>query len=897
MLKTISLRSSIFLFVLVLSTSLWSQQIDLRGVINDSLQQPLPYTNIIATPFADEGSITFAISDELGRYKLDLVRDITYKLEITHLGFSKGMDTITILENTTRNFTLYESMESLEEVIIEQQMAVIVKEDTITYRVKQFKTGEERKLREVLKKLPGVEVDREGNVTVNGKRVTKLMVEGKTFFTGDTKLGVNNIPADAVAEVQALDNYSEVAFLKGLEDSDKMALNIKLKQGKKKFVFGDIEAGAGIEERYLFHPTLFYYSPKTAVNVIGDFNNIGEKSFTMSDYINFEGGYASLMDGSNSFSNIYNSDFAKFLGQQDFIYSRNEFGAGSLSQEISPNLQLDAYSIASGGKVETRTTNDITYLTDAGLDEFRETTTENNVFFTLSKLKLRYQPNAETDVSYDALFKTSSGDAKQRILSQTPLNLNQTQIIQKPESYELNQFLNYNRQFSYKHTTTLTGNYQYHKSENMNGWFFDRPVFSEIIPFINDGDVYNLLQNSSYQNHHARVDLKHYWVMNNLNHLYPIAGVNLMDQQYKTVDYQKLNDSSINYFANSGFNNDLDFRLLDTYAGFEFKMKRGDLILKPGITYHLFDWRIHQFMEEIVNKSKGALLPALMAKYEINSSENLTFNYNLRSSFTDATSYANRLRLINFNQLFRGNEELENELSHSLSLRYYKFNMYRGLFVNGNLNYTRRANSIRSTSIIEGIDQVATLFFTDMPENSYYGNASIAKQVRKLKFTLSGSANLSDYTRVINNEKIDYNSQNYSYTVKGETRFKKLPNLELGYRQDFSNFESDNFSNNFTQISPYANLDYDFLKDLILKANYAYNYYENQNTNEINRFQLGNASLFYNKENNPWSFEIDVKNVFDVYYRNSNTFNEFLITDQRIYIQPRTFLFKAAYKI
>ena len=866
-------------------------------MVQDSLQQPLPHTNIIASPIADGGSITFAISDELGRYKLDLEREIPYKLEITHLGFSKGIDTITISENTTRNFELYESLESLEEVIIEQQMAVIVKEDTITYRVEQFKTGEERKLREILKKLPGVEVDREGNVTVNGKKVTKLMVEGKTFFTGDTKLGVNNIPADAVEEVEALDNYSEVAFLKGLEDSDKMALNIKLKEGKKRFMFGDIEAGGGIEDRYVFQPTLFYYSPKTAINIISDFNNIGEKAFTMSDYINFEGGYASLMDGSNSFSNIYNSDFAQFLSQRDFVHSRNEFGAGSLSQEMSPSLQLDAYSIASGGKVETRSTNEITYLTDAGLDEFRESTTDNRMFFTLSKLKLRYQPNAETDVSYDALFKTSSGDAEQHILSRTPTNSHATQIIQKPESYELNQYLNYNRQFSYKHTSTLTANYQYHESENVNDWYFDRPVFSEIIPFVNDGEVYNLLQNTSYESHNARVDLKHYWVLNNLNHLYPIAGVNLLDQRYGTLDYQELEDGSINHFMDSGFNNDLDFRLLDTYAGFEFKMKRGDLILKPGLTYHLFNWQVNQFEEGIVNNSKGVLLPALMAKYEINSSENLTFNYNLRSNFTDATRYANRLRLSSFNQLFRGNEDLENELLHSLSLRYYKFNMYRGLFINGNLNYTRRVNSIRNTSIIEGIDQINTLIFTDIPEDSYSGNASIAKQIRKLKFTLNGNANISDYSRIINYDTIDYISKNYSYTVKAETRFKKFPNLEMGYRQDFSDFESDNFSNSFTRIHPYVNLDYDFLNDFILKADYAYNYYENQNTDEINRFQLGNVSLFYNKEDNPWSFEIDVKNVFDVHYRNSNTFNEFLITDQRIYVQPRTILLKVGYKL
>jgi len=267
-----------------------SQSIQLDGFITDSLENPLANTNVIATPLQEANAqIKFSISSSKGEYRLKLEEDQPYLIEITHLGFKKITDTVQLSEDLSINFVMQESTESLEEILIKQEMAVIVKEDTITYRTDQFKTGEERKLRDILKKLPGLEVDREGNVTVNGKEVTKLMVDGKDFFTGDEKLGVNNIPADAVDEVEALDNYSEVAFLKGLEDSDKMALNIKLKDGKKKFVFGDIEAGGGIEDRYLVHPKLFYYSPKTAVNAIGDFNNTGQKSFTIQDYLDLKG--------------------------------------------------------------------------------------------------------------------------------------------------------------------------------------------------------------------------------------------------------------------------------------------------------------------------------------------------------------------------------------------------------------------------------------------------------------------------------------------------------------------------------------------------------------------------------------------------------------------------------
>src|SRR5699024_12843199 len=96
------------------------------------------------------------------------------------------------------------------------KMVIVVREDTITYRIDKFITGDERKLRDVLKKLPGVEGDREGNVTVNGKKVDKLMVDGQDFFGGDTKLGVNHIPADAVDEVEAIKNYNEDGIWKAL---------------------------------------------------------------------------------------------------------------------------------------------------------------------------------------------------------------------------------------------------------------------------------------------------------------------------------------------------------------------------------------------------------------------------------------------------------------------------------------------------------------------------------------------------------------------------------------------------------------------------------------------------------------------------------------------------------
>ncbi|MFN2261162.1 MAG: carboxypeptidase-like regulatory domain-containing protein [Psychroflexus sp.] len=887
----------IILFSLTGFSSLNAQQISLIGKVIDSARNPISNTNIIATPLDTDDETLFSISDQKGRYRLKLSENSKYLVEITHLGFKKISDTIQISEDKTQNFTLQESTESLEEVLIRQEMAVIVKEDTITYRTDQFKTGEERKLRDVLKKLPGVDVDRDGNVKVNGKSVNKLMVDGKTFFTGDEKLGVNNIPADAVDEVEALDNYNEVSFLKDLSDSNQMALNIKLKKGVKDFIFGNIEAGVGVKERYLMHPTLFYYSPKTAVNVIGDFNNIGEKSFTMRDYIDFEGGFSSILDGSTSFGELNNSDFAEFLNQDDFVYQKNDFGAGSISQEISPKLQLEAFTIINKGKTKTGTTNNIAYLTQTNSDEFRQTQDENNLLFSLNKLKLRYQSNNDTDLAYDAFIKNSNGDAMQNLNSLSDTDTSLTRINQKPENFSINQEFRYNKQFSYKHTSSLTANYKYNNQKNSNNWLFNQQVFTNLIPFQETDDLYQLMQHTASEKHQASINLKHYWVLNNFNHIYPIVGMTFLDESFVSKDYQKLENGNTNDFQSNNFNNNTQFRLTDYYIGFQYKIMAGNFIFKPGIIYHSYFWKINQYSEQIADKQKKLWLPELNINYELSSSEELEFDYHRKTSFTDASQYASRLRLLSFNQLYRGNENLENQLYHSASLNYKQFNMYRGVFLNATLNYSHREKSIRNQTEIEGIDQISTSIYTDLPENTYSISGNINKRIPDFSFSLGTNFSFSDYSRIINNETLAYQNNNYSYNLKVDTRFDDLPNFEVGYRHSFSRLNSDNIDNEFMRITPFALVEYDFLEDFIFKFNYDYNYFKNQTTDNSNRFEIAESSLFYGKEDSAWSFEISATNIFDVDFKRENSVNEFIVSDRRIFLQPRTVLLKLIYKL
>lgn len=419
------IRFQFLIFIFFVSGFLYSQNLRLDGYVKEAATyEPLFGVNLIATPLGEgEEKMTFAITDDRGAYRLTLAKDINYKLAISSVGFSTIQDTVQLSHSTTKDYILEEDVEELEAVIIKAEMAMLVQGDSITYRTDQFRTGEERKLRELLKNLPGVEVDRAGNVKVNGKTVTDFMVDGKSFFGGDAKLGVNNIPADVVNEVEVVDDYHEVSFMKGLEQSDRLAMNIKLKEGRNRFVFGEIQAGGGVQDRYLLHPSLFYYSPKTTVNLIGSLNNINESPLSFSDILRFKGGLENRMDQT---VHTPNSGLNQFSSSQDIQHNKTEFAAINVTQEINDKLRLEAYSIFNHQKSKAFIQNEIEYLSEQLFVEERETRTENTGLNILNNLKLRYKPKTTRDISYSLNANLSNQEYFNTIASSTVHDRNQT---------------------------------------------------------------------------------------------------------------------------------------------------------------------------------------------------------------------------------------------------------------------------------------------------------------------------------------------------------------------------------------------------------------------------------------------------------------------------------------
>ena len=708
-----------------------AQQIKVQGKVTDSIQNPLAYANILAIPETDDIEVRFAITDNDGGYKLGLFKNQTYELTVSYIGYKPQKLTITTTDqDLTKNFILKENPNQLDEVNIKYTPPITVKKDTITYDVTKFVTGEERKLRDALKKLPGVEVDREGNVTVRGKKVTKVLVESKTFFTGNSKLAVNNIPADAVEKVEVLDNYNEVAMLKGLQDSEDMAMNILLKEDKKKFVFGDIEAGGGIEERYLLHPNIFYYSPKTNVNFIGDLNNQGIKSFSFQDYLEFEGGFSKLLDDASSYFSLFNSDFTQYLNNQDYTDNINQFGALNIRQSVSNVTDISGYLITSNSKTQTasNTLNAYQNIEDP-FTEDRTVTNDLNNFFTIGKLTVDYEPSYKEDFAYNAFVKVTNNDSRGFVNTINPDQNNRITTVTDIAALNLKQNITYSRKLSKAHTATLEATYNFQNDKPITEWLTNQQILQGLIP-LEDADVYNILQTKKSTSHNFNAIIKDYWVINNFNHLYTSVGINTSFNDFFNEDLQLLNDGRINNFSSAGFGNDFGYSFIDTYLGLEYKFQIGIATFKPAVFYHGYLWRTQQF-NDAETFSKNWLLPQFTTKVEFNNSEKLNFKYKLNARFPSINQLANNFVLSNFNSVYRGNNQLENQLYHSATLSYYRFSLFKNLNLNFNTSFNKRIESIKTVSELNGIESFNTAILFDQPEHNWMLSGRVSKKLIK----------------------------------------------------------------------------------------------------------------------------------------------------------------------
>ncbi len=884
------------LFFFLITTLSYSQTRIITGVVSDDLNKPLESANVIAKPLQEKANLKFAIADNKGRYRLELDADVKYEITVSYIGFVEEVFIMKPEDTTTSHgFRLKPTGEQLKEIVIKHEFKpIVIKKDTMTFDVKSFANGNERKMKEILEKLPGVEVDKKGNVTVQGKKVTKMLVEGKSFFGGGSKLAVENIPADAMDKIEVIDNFNEVGFMKQVSDSDELAMNVKLKADKKKFVFGDVEAGAEVGNAdngfYLAHAALFYYAPKTNLSFIGDANNIGRSTFTFDDLMRFGGGMSTFLSGRKSFTNLYS--FAN--DNTDVVTNQSQFAALNFSHETSSKMTISGFSIFSKVLTTTKTESKNEYLQNSAIAfENKLQNGENRSVLGIGNIKLDYSPTNKEKWYYNAQYQSSTNDLSSTVNSITAANSTVFETISKADNVSVKQYLEWHKSYNEQHTTTFVINQAYENNTPKNQWFTDKPFLVGLVPLQNDVS-YTINQIKKVKNNSVDALFKHYWIINNFNHLYTNVGNNLGTSSFITAEKQIRTNGTSNDFASAGFGNDVKYQLNDAYAGVEYKFRIGKWTNKPGLYVHFYNLKTNHINKE-QHLSKTLFQPQWNSEYEFNKSETLNFTYKLENNFPEVSQLASNYTLQNYNLVYKGNALLQNEQFHTANLRYSKMNMYRGITWNAMANFNKKIKTIRNEIQLDGIDQFNTPILSDNPETTYGINGSFSKRIYRFNLKLNTRLNWFNYSQIINSVVTtnNRNSQNFGLVLK--TAYRKWPDFSIGYNKGFSQLSGLTKSNYKTDALN-ADANVNFFKSWIFKLEYE-NLKNTNNANQSNFYDIANASLRYQKKNSPFGFELTANNLFDNKLKNDYSFSDYLISERTTYVLPRVFLFSVSYKL
>jgi len=238
-------KKLLIVFILLCATVSLAQKISIVGQVTDSTGAPLYSATVMLLSTTDSSLVNFSASNAQGFFEMKNIAPANYLLKITFLGYKTHSENIepptyTVVDIGVVILTLAKT--TLDEVVISEKIPVVVKQDTIEFNAGSFKTNSNANVEELLKKLPGVEVDHEGNVTAQGEQVKRVTVDGKDFFGGrDPKMATRNLPADAIDKVQVLDRKSDQAVFTGVDDGQReKSINLELKEEKRNGVFGSM---------------------------------------------------------------------------------------------------------------------------------------------------------------------------------------------------------------------------------------------------------------------------------------------------------------------------------------------------------------------------------------------------------------------------------------------------------------------------------------------------------------------------------------------------------------------------------------------------------------------------------------------------------------------------------
>lgn len=292
-----------FVFALIITAQLvHAQSFTIRGRLTDTNNEGLPNATMLLLKAADSTMVNYALTSLEGDFEIRNVNRGNYFLRISYVGYATLNLPVEAPEGQTLDLgkvQLQDERTLLREVIVsEERIPMRVRGDTIEYDALAFRIQPNEVVEDLLKRMPGIEIQTDGTVIAQGEQVRRVLVDGREFFGRDPKMATQNLPADAVSKVHVFDERSEQARFSGIDDGQReRTMNLELKEDRREGMFGNSSLGYGPDDRFQGRTNLNRFDSKGQISILGMGNNLNQQGFSIGEYMNFSGGVQNIMGG------------------------------------------------------------------------------------------------------------------------------------------------------------------------------------------------------------------------------------------------------------------------------------------------------------------------------------------------------------------------------------------------------------------------------------------------------------------------------------------------------------------------------------------------------------------------------------------------------------------------
>lgn len=793
------------------SVAAYSQtnNISVSGRVLEDTKEPAAQATIQLLSLPDSTYAAGIATSPQGYFKLPKVKAGKYVLKVSYIGFKNKYVplqlTATQPEKNLGTLTLEADAIMLAEAVITAEAPQVqVVEDTLVYNSTAYRTPEGAMLEELVKKLPGAEIDDDGNVKINGKDLKKIMVDGKEFFGGDVKTGLKNLPVNMIDKLKTYDKKSDLARITGIDDGEEeTVLDLTVKKGMNQGWFGNADAAYGTEDRYMARLMVNRFMDNTRFTLIGSANNVNDQGFsgggggprwrrnnglttTNTLGVNFATQNSKIELGGSARYNYRDADIISTNSSERFLKNGNSY---SNSNSINNNNNKD-FNADFRMEWKPDTLTNIIFRPNVSYGKSGSSSSSESGTFNEDPYNL--VPNPNDFLNFDNLQEDPLKDIR--------VNATNRASLSASNSLSANATLQVNRKLNNRgRNITFRGRFGYGDNDN------DQYTQSETRYY----QLLNALGGDSilYRNQYITTPTKNYNYTAQLTYSEPIARATFLQFSYQfqyrysesdktTYDLLGFPDWNIDGPLPPGYESHevdslgkyAEYRYYNHDASVSLRFIREKYQLSAGMSFQpqhsLLSYKRGDYMIDTA-RNVFNFAPNIDLRYRFSKVSQLRFMYRGRSS---QPSMENLLPIVdNSNPLnIRvGNPGLKPSFTHNMRLFYNTYNaeLQRGIISHVNFSVTQ--NSISNSTIYN--EQTGGQ--TTIPQNingnwNAFGMFGFNTALKNKKYTINTFTNINYANNVafLYNEDTKHNDKN---TTTGLTVGERLNGA---YRNDWFEF-------------------------------------------------------------------------------------------------------------